>query len=116
MNTTVKVAALVSVLVFGGIIGIFLAMDPGKDVQKEKTNEFAESSITGSSSGRVASVESELGEAITSADIVDRGRVKLTVEVRDTTRNIPLRAAMIRVFCVRCFLSSAYPLTRIIPV
>ena len=99
MNTSVKIAALVSVLIFGAIIGagIFLTSDtdpvpgdPGGGISY--TEEGEKPAGTDSGTEAVGFRKVQPGEKI------ERGSVLLSAEVRDKARDRILRNARIRVF------------------
>ena len=99
MNTSVKIAALVSVLIIGAIIGtaIFLTSDnspnldgPGDTVTVGETVEKPGEEGTGGDSSRFR----KFGPG----DKIERGSVMVSAEVRDNSRDRILRNARVRVF------------------
>jgi len=98
MNTTVKIAAVVSVLVFGGIIGVFLTMGTGDGPEDAATGTTTKSDAPGGARSAESSVESESGSLIVDSRITAKGSVAVVVEVRDRMRNVALRASTVRIF------------------
>ena len=97
MNTSVKIAAVVSVLFFGAIIGIFLSIDSETEydssldgVSVEETTEAPAETESAEGPGKFRKVER--------GDKIIRGSVKVSVEVREKTRERILRNARVRVF------------------
>ena len=100
MNTSIKIAALASVVVLGVIIGglVFLTSDGDEaeygssfdGVSVEETTEAPAETESAEESGRFRKVER--------GDKIIRGSVKVSVEVQEKTRERVLRNARVRVF------------------
>ena len=97
MNTSVKIAAVVSVLFFGAIIGIFLATDSGTEVND--TGEVVGVDETTAPEGK-AEPDKDAGKfrRVGREEKIVRGSVKVSVEVREKARDRVLRNAKGRVF------------------
>ena len=99
MNTSIKIAALASVVVLGVIIGglVFLTSDGDEaeygsldGVSVEETTEAPAETESAEESGKFRKVER--------GDKIIRGSVKVSVEVQEKTRERVLRNARVRVF------------------
>ena len=97
MNTSVKIAAVVSVLFFGAIIGIFLATDSGTGVNDAV--EVVGVEETTAPEGKAGS-DKDAGKfrRVGREEKIVRGSVKVSVEVREKARDRVLRNAKVRVF------------------
>ncbi|MEC9349096.1 MAG: carboxypeptidase-like regulatory domain-containing protein [Planctomycetota bacterium] len=97
MNTSVKIAAVVSVLFFGAIIGIFLATDSGTEVNDAV--EVVGVEETTAPEGK-AEPDKDAGKfrRVGREEKIVRGSVKVSVEVREKARDRVLRNAKVRVF------------------
>lgn len=99
MNTSVKIAALVSVLIFGAIIGtgIFLTSDTGSNPDDSSSGiSYTEGEE------KPAGTDSDAGTAgfrkVQPGEKIERGSVLVSAEVRDQSRDRVLRNARVRVF------------------